>query len=370
MAELGASVAGGCAGGNCEDEGEDSVFKAAVEVFRKLKDLNCPFLDGLRIIEPRTIYELLCRPSKYRLEILEWMCVRVYPPLEDMFNSLKGAPAEVKIQEMVKIGCELMLCGPNDQELLKGYACPKKQLQFMDQLLDELLSLTVGYAQCSSSLEERVEGTAETNETLLEEVFSIPQVQLLMNPECDPWPLDLKSLVENQNSDCQSADPSTQSEREKVAELARQLQDSVAKLQVLKNFAQHKAGVAVGAADISTLDQKLRLVVSDFYQLIVAFLQVYDDELGECCQRSQPEVHSCGLLIQAVYRTLTSCSQLLQAIVQVTDTSLKAMDAAKRQQGELICWGSSTSMMSLATKMDELIQNYKVFSDYLQKGTA
>ncbi|KAM9041773.1 HAUS augmin-like complex subunit 7 isoform 2-T2 [Megaptera novaeangliae] len=311
MAWLGA---GG--GGGYDEEGDDSVFKAAVEVFAKLKDLSCPFLQGLYITEPKTIQELLCSPSKYRLEILEWMCARVCPSWQDRFSSPKGASAEVKIQEMVKLGHELMLCGLDDHELLKGRACAQKQLRFMDQLLDVVRSLTVG------------------------------------------------------GSSCLRASPSIESEEDTVAELARQLQESASKLQSLRveYFAQHKQGAAVGGADASTLDQKLRLVISDFRQLIVAFLQVYDDELGECCQRPGPNPRPCGPIVQAVYQTLTSCSQLLKAVVEVTDTSVKAVQMAKQQQGKQICWGSDNSVMSLAIRMEGVTWKYKVFSNGLPNG--
>ncbi|XP_072869445.1 HAUS augmin-like complex subunit 7 isoform X6 [Chlorocebus sabaeus] len=295
-----------------EDEGDSSVFRAAVEVFGKLKDLNCPFLEGLYITEPKTIQELLCSPSKYRLEILEWMCTRVWPSLQDRFSSLKGVPTEVKIQEMTKLGHELMLCAPDDQELLKGCACAQKQLHFMDQLLDAIRNLTVGCSSCS-----RASASAKSEE------------------------------------------------EEKLADLARQLQESAAKLHALRTeyFAQHKQGAAAGAADVSTLDQKLRLVTSDFHQLILAFLQVYDDELGECCQRPGPDLHPCGPIIQATHQNLTSYSQLLQVVVAVADTSAKTVETVKKQQGEQICWGGSSSVLSLATKMNELMEKYKVFSD-------
>ncbi|XP_007955392.1 HAUS augmin-like complex subunit 7 [Orycteropus afer afer] len=339
--------------------------------------LDCPFLDGLYVTEPRTIQQLLCSPSKYRLEILEWMCVRVCPSFQDKFASLKGAQAEVKIQaEMVKLGQELMLCGPDDQELVMGRACAQKQLRFMDQMLDAIWSLSISCSACSS-VAQHFKDTRGQNEALLAELFCSPHLQALLNPEQDLWPLDVQPLLDPPKYSCSpwawprtGAGLSCEAGERQVAELAKQLQESTAQLQALKAecLSQHKEVATAARADFHTLDQKLRLVVSDFHQLILAFLQVYDDELGECCHRLGPDLHPCGPIVQAVYQTLTSCSQLLKAVVEVTNTSVNIVDMVAKQQEEKICWDSNNSTVSLAVKMQELTQKYKLFSEALGKG--
>lgn len=352
MAGAGPGACGGA--GGSENEGDDGVLKAAVEVFTKLKDVNCPLLEGLYISEPATILELLCSPSKYRMEILEWLCTRVCPSWQDKLSSLKIASVEVKIQEMVKLSSELMLCEPDDYELLKGQACAQKQLHYLNQLLDAVRSLSITCTNHDSAPED----TVEKNEALLGEVFSSPHLQSILSPTCDPWPLDM------QNQEGYSTD-SKEDEEQKVAELARRLQESANQLQALQTecFSKLTEEPVESGGDPDTLAQKLHLVVSDFHQLVVAFLQVYDDELRECCQRPIPYLHPCGPIIQAVYQMLASCNQLLKAVMEVANTSAQAVEMEKQQQSQEICWGGDSSVMSLAAKMEELTQKYKVIRD-------
>lgn len=78
----------------------------------------------------------------------------------------------------------------------------------------------------------------------------------------------------------------------------------------LSGFVQHKKAVGVGSAEAGILEQKLRLVISDFHQLVLAFLQVYDKELSECCNLDCPFIHPLGPIIETVCRTLISCRKV------------------------------------------------------------
>ncbi|XP_055964667.1 HAUS augmin-like complex subunit 7 [Sorex fumeus] len=370
MAGLGA---GGGSGG--PDPSESGVLDAAVEVYGKLKDLRCPFLQGLYLTEPTTIQELLCTPSKYRLEILEWMYIRVYPFWKERLTALKGVPVEVKIQEMVKLGSDLLLCGPRDDELLQGRDCAQKQLHFMDQLLTVGQSLAHTGASCPSA-EEHLEDIMEKNEVLLDSVLSPSHLQWLMSPRCDPWPLDVQPLLLGLYDSSQEqpqlhapslpgpgADVSAQLEQDEVEKLATQLHGRALMLEALRAqcLEQHQLDVRVTWTDANTLDQTLHLVTSDFHQLVQAFLQVCEHELAECSQRPRPQLHSCGPVIQAVDQVLTSYGQLLKVVVEVTSTSGQTTDQ--------VCQASKSPVVSLASKMEEFMEKCKVFGDTLDRRT-
>ncbi|XP_068964371.1 HAUS augmin-like complex subunit 7 isoform X2 [Petaurus breviceps papuanus] len=60
-----------------EDETEEDAQLSleALRVLERLKDIDCPFLEGLYITGQRTIKQFLCTPSICRLLILEWLFV-------------------------------------------------------------------------------------------------------------------------------------------------------------------------------------------------------------------------------------------------------------------------------------------------------
>ncbi|KAM4662324.1 HAUS augmin-like complex subunit 7 [Discoglossus pictus] len=328
----------------------------AAAVYERLKKMSCSALEGVFLTEPQSMHELLCTPSGHRLDILEWICSRVYPPLHDQFSSLKESQTDVKVKEMVKLGFDLMLCNSDDLNLIKGHASPNNQLVFMGQLLD--IIQTPGSVTSNVLAESPASGFDKTfatrvreNEELLKELFSSPHFQATLHPECSPWPADLKSLLLNEDPVHRKSPPTANIINDQLEELQKVSNT----LEALKEECVF-LGSSVPGSD--TLLQTLKLALTDFHQLIVTFTQVYENEFQEHCSHTAPQMSPTGPLFQAVNVSLGVCIKELEAIAQFTKTSENIVEVVNKRENSKLPWGANKTA-TLYEKIQELKQTYQ-----------
>ncbi|XP_053551393.1 HAUS augmin-like complex subunit 7 [Bombina bombina] len=327
----------------------------AAELYERLKRMSCPCLEGIYLTEPQSMLELLCTPSAHRLEVLEWICARVYPPLHDQLSSLKESQTDLKVKEMAKLGFDLMLCRADDLDLIKGQASPHKQLSFMGQLLDVVHTCgdpTSGVTVESASLgfDKAFVTNVRENEELLKVLFSSPHFHATLTPECSPWPADLKPLLLAEDPLQKRAPPPANA----ISQLLGTLQEVSAALQPLKEECTFLESSTPGG---DTLVQTMKLVLTDFYQLVVAFNQVYENEFQEHCSHSPPHISQAGPLFQTIHQLLEDCSKELEAIAQFTQTSENIVEVVEKRQNWKESWGGSNAA-TLYEKIQELKQIY------------
>ncbi|XP_039366260.1 HAUS augmin-like complex subunit 7 [Mauremys reevesii] len=322
---------------------------AAASVYEQLKELRCPLLDGVFLPEPGAALGLLCAPSAQRLELLAWLCARyrtppltlapsANPPLRDQFATLTDSQTEEKTQEMAKLGSDLLLCRSDELDLIKGEASAERQLRFMEQLLDVIRYLdaitgTDSGDSTTSSRAESLRGAARRNEEFLREVFSSPSLSALLAPTLPPCTADIKPLLLEEPAPPTRSRLSGRSSGKMLAELSRTLEEANASLERLSAESSALRGGAEPLAPGLAL-QTLALAACDSHQLMGAFGQVYETELREHCGRGPaPQLSPCGPLAQQLHQALTLCTQGLQAVAQLSDTSEQAVQTAERRHG-------------------------------------
>nr|XP_033777088.1 HAUS augmin-like complex subunit 7 isoform X2 [Geotrypetes seraphini] len=341
----------------------------AISVYQRLKELKCPSLEGLFLTDPETMQELLCIPSIHRLDILEWMCTQVYPSLRDHFSSLRESQSEMKVKEMARLGFELMLCHQDDLDLIKGLSSPQQQLTFLDQLVDVIASSSgswqrFGTGDCtSSSAEESFQKYIRMEEEFLRELFASPHFQAVLNPECNPWPSDIKPLLLAGEGALQRRTQAPgKSHDNELGKVLKVLTNTASTLEDLKQECSFLVG---NTSTSETTVQTLKLAISDFHQLISAFSQVYENEFQEHCSRMAPSISACGPLFQAVFQSLSLCSKELQAIGQLVETSEKIVQTVEKRQQGAETWGGS-NRSTLPEKISELRRHYRQFQNSFQ----
>ncbi|KAL8164474.1 UNVERIFIED_CONTAM: hypothetical protein K2H54_051781 [Gekko kuhli] len=353
---------------------------AAAALYESLEKLGCPALEGVFLSKPEDIQRLLCTPSSHRLDILEWISVSVYPPLQDEFSLLKESQRDMKIKGMAKLGSDLMLCRIDDLDLIEGRASVERQLGFLEQLAAVIATRqSIGLSDSGSSFsstfssqEESFREMARKNERFLKQVFCSPNLQAVLSPECHPWSSDIKPLLLDEEALRKRSHLPVASQERTLLEVSEELEETAAALQDLRGQCSFLCGTPAGAEqplDGTTVLQTLKLAASDFGQLLVAFEQVYESELRKHCQRPAPQLSPCGPLLKAVQRDLSLCLQELASLAQVTETSENIENMVDRQHEEKLAWRGSVKA-TLPSKLEELQRKYKAIHATLHKLPA
>ncbi|XP_015271225.1 PREDICTED: HAUS augmin-like complex subunit 7 [Gekko japonicus] len=285
----------------------------------------------------------------------------------------------MKIKGMAKLGSDLMLCRVDDLDLIEGKAGVERQLGFLKQLAAVIparqsigISDSGSFSSTFSSQEESFREVARKNEKFLKQVFGSPNLQAVLSPECNPWSADIKPLLLDEEALRKRSHLPVASHERTLLEVSKELEETTAALQDLRAQCSFVRGSPAGAEqplDSATALQTLKLAASDFGQLLVAFEQVYENELRKHCKRPAPQLNPCGPLFKAVQQDLSLCLQELTSLAQVTETSENIAGMVDRKHEEKLVWRGSVKA-TLPSKLEELQQKYKAIHATLHKLPA
>ncbi|XP_043357289.1 HAUS augmin-like complex subunit 7 isoform X4 [Dermochelys coriacea] len=206
----------------------------------------------------------------------------------------------------------------------------------------------------SLSAEESLRGAARKNEEFLREVFSSPSLPALLAPALPSCTADIKPLLLEEPAPHVRTQLSVRSSGKTLAELSRTLEEANAALERLRAESSSLRGGAEPLSPGMAL-QTLALAACDSHQLMAAFGQVYETELREHCGRGPaPRLSPCGPLAQHLQGTLTLCTQELQALAQLNDTSEQVVQTAEWRRSK-----GSNPTATLPVKMEELRRRYQ-----------
>ncbi|MBN3296875.1 HAUS7 protein, partial [Amia calva] len=288
--------------------------------------------------------ELLCTPSLHRMDILKWICMSVCPSLSKKILVLASTQTDALIQEMAKLGFEMMLCRPDDTDLIKGSATPLRQLVFLDQLLTLVPGPQAEKASGNSS-----SSSSSVTEELLGELLSSPHLPDLIHPSCSPWPADIRELLlKREPAGKTHRTASGKAKEHSLKEASALLEKTNSVLSEIYSECEFlKAGPhSSGSGGPSVSAQSLRIALSDLAQLMSAFGQVYATDFRDYCNREPPQLSVNAQVFQTTHQLLHACSQELQALQHVSETSRTVIKTVEQRQQARQFW-SKGEMRSL-----------------------
>ncbi|XP_059397010.1 HAUS augmin-like complex subunit 7 [Carassius carassius] len=344
----------------------------SMRVYNSLQRLGCPLVDGLYLREPDSVQELLCSPSLHRTDILKWICASICPSLKEKFSTMKSTQNEDLVQELTRFGYEMMLCKANDQDLIKGRAPPLRQLRFLEQIL---MVIQADSRQNTCSGDDTVK-----NDDLLGELMSqdhLSDLDMLLNPVCSPWPAHIREhLIRTQSTQHKKTngnhskpsdftDRSDQHSRlgsrgeESLTEAMALLQSTRSALDELHKECEFLQSHPSGSAAVLS-PCALKVAISDMSQLMTAFGHIYNTDFKAYCQRAPPALNSGASVFQSVHQLLHACNMELEALKQLSETSLALTQTVQQLQTDKRYW-SKGEKHTLPEQLEELKNRYVAF---------
>ncbi|XP_007249937.3 HAUS augmin-like complex subunit 7 [Astyanax mexicanus] len=355
--------------------GNSKPQQLSVRVYSALQSIGCPLVDGLYLTEADQMQELLCTPSLHRMDILKWICIRICPFLREKFSTIKSEQTEEVVKEITRFGHEMMLCKPDDQQLIQGLATPLRQLLFLDELL-----MIAQDSNDTSSKENSSGDDGVRNEDLLKELMSpdhLSDLVQLMNPVCNPWSAHIRDHLRalqstlTKTNNTKSSDINNRTHQHlgfgkidgndltKAKELLQSTQTALAELHKECEFL-HSDPAGPGA---SLSPCALKLAISDMAQLMTAFSHVYHTDFKGYCQRAPPVLDPQAHLFQSVHQLLHNCNMELEALQQLSETSSSLAETVKHRQTEKRYWAKGEKH-TLPNRLESLKNRYAAFLNH------
>ncbi|XP_038634985.1 HAUS augmin-like complex subunit 7 isoform X1 [Scyliorhinus canicula] len=342
-----------------------SEAQLGIRVMQKLLNLKCPFLEGIRVNDSDAAIQLLCTPGVDRLQILEWLCISCYPPLERKFaelrfHSMQDYGTDLVIKKMAWLGYMLGVCNIEDVDLFLGQASHYRQLVMMDEMLSGLQQ----YEKITQATPTDLKGISSVhawNSQLLIEVQNDPHLRSPANLEFN-LSLDAHRLLKRTEANFESrgrkkfSPPPIDSMEKLLMKLSEELKETNQHLEEMK-----KTVAFLGPVESSdTTFQTLKLTLSDFHQLMTVFSLAFEHEFGAHCNKAPPQLCNFGSLCKTVHKLLTACIDELAALAEISDTCRKLETIVNGLQQDVINWEGG-EVATLPVRVTEMKKKYADF---------
>ncbi|MBN3282644.1 HAUS7 protein, partial [Polyodon spathula] len=291
--------------------------------------LGCPSVEGLFLREADDMKELLCTPSIHRLDILQWICTSICPPMTKHFSGLKGPQPDTQIKELVQFCHEMLLCRQDDFDLIKPQ-------------LNPVLCCVMYGIYCVVCFREPLIEQVCRNEALLKELFSSPHLQTMLQPTCNPWPVEIRELLSRRGAAGHGSNTASKKSRnlpskqreDSLKEVTESLQKTNTALEEIHKECVflHSDPQSSGSSSTPLSSPALRLAIVDLSQLMTAFSQLYDSDFREYCKRAAPQLNESAQAFSTAHSLLAACTKELQALNQLSLTSLALTSTVEGQQ--------------------------------------